>query len=100
MKRWYEEIGIEHFGPEFIEVSNIIGLDNAIKLWEAFNKCQLYISEAQLRSAKREFILQHAETPARDLARSLQVSERYVYQVLQEARTEQMYPGLFDPPGD
>jgi len=69
---------------EMRELAEIVGIDKAIEVLEKCRKQQVYFSERPLMDLKRAYIMKHRNSIPKDLARLLNVSERYVYMVLKD----------------
>ncbi|TAN40780.1 MAG: hypothetical protein EPN22_16920 [Nitrospirae bacterium] len=88
---WLENLTIEDLPESYQEMACIIGLENTLKLSEHYGKQSLYFRSLDelIAEKKRRFILDkftganHAE-----LARATEYSERWVYEVLKNARDE------------
>ena len=75
---------------ELKEVAELIGIENTLKLLERFGKTHIYFTDKSLLELKKLYILAHCEEDmgAKDLARLLKVSERFVFQVISESRNK------------
>jgi len=87
--KWIEQIDYKkHLDGNSALMVEICGLDKFIDLVEAFAKTQIYFSTEPLIKMKKEYILAfNSKYTAKELARILQVSERFVYKVLRELIT-------------
>jgi hypothetical protein len=70
-----------YFPEEYNEMIELIGIDKFLTVYERFSKTQIYFSEKPLNALRREYILKNPETEAKELARKLDVSDRYIYKV-------------------
>ena len=93
MEKWYEQVPFEEFGADFREIADIVGLEKAIELYEKFRKTTVIFSNAPFYRAKKWWIRQnrHRYSP-RQMAITLEVSQRFVYAALEEPDE----PTLFD----
>jgi Mor family transcriptional regulator len=89
---WIQELEWQKLLPgEMKEVAEIIGIENTLKLMEKFGKTHVYFTEKPLLEMKRLYIglhLNDEDVRAQDLARMLNMSERYVFNVIAELKKE------------
>ncbi len=81
---WIKEIEIDDLlvGDTKL-IAEYCGLDTLIKLWENLPSMSLFISTRPLTEAKRRYIRKYYDgTNAKRLAALLEISERFVYDVV------------------
>lgn len=77
---WIKDLDYKkHFSAEYNDMIDLIGLDNFLKLLDHFSKTTVYFTEKPIQSLHGEFIKKHPDIPAKEIARQLNVSERFVY---------------------
>ncbi len=92
---WIKELDYtKAFNDDYIEIIELIGIDNFLKLYNHFRKLPLYFTEAPFTRLKSDYIRKHKQG-IRDgrlnisqICRRLDVSQRFVYKVLEEANYE------------
>lgn len=89
MNDWIKELDFTpHLTEEYLEIIDLIGLDNFIKLFNRFKKMPVYFTETPIIKLKKEYIklsaerIQRNEISINKLAYTLDVSERFIYNVL------------------
>lgn len=93
---WVHDIDLRGISGEFLELVELIGVENTLKLYERFGKQQLYFSEKPLTQLKRLYILKHRHLAPKELARRLNLSEREIYYILQEHGINDRQHELFE----
>jgi len=83
---WTKEIDYtKHLTGDQRDIAELIGIQNLLKLIDRFNKTPVYFSDKCLLSMKREYILENVGGASpKQLARMLDLSERYVYEIINE----------------
>lgn len=94
---WMNDVNPEIFTNDFKTAVDLIGLQNTIKLWDAFSKTGIYFSTTQILEAKKEYVRTHLDVDTKTLARLLNLSDSYINR-LKAKTSEDDSPGLFDPP--
>jgi hypothetical protein len=75
---WVRDVEIEDLLDKDVKlVYDHCGLDILIKLWEEFPSMPIYMSTSPLNQIKERYII-------KELCRLLDVSERFVYKVLEK----------------
>lgn len=84
--KWINEVDYEkHLDGNSALIVDLCGLENFLKLVEAFSKTQIYISNQPIVMMKKDYIRKHKDSlTVRELARTLDVSESFVYKVMRE----------------
>ncbi|MBL1212447.1 MAG: hypothetical protein HND52_03695 [Ignavibacteriae bacterium] len=82
--KWLRDLDENLLEEEHKEICSLIGIDNFIKIYEKFNRVSIYLSTKSLSRLKKIYIHQHSHLPVKKLARKLEASERFVYQVLDD----------------
>ena len=66
-------------------IVDICGLDNFLRLVDEFAKTQIYISTEPILRLKKKYIKKNKDNlTVRQLAKTLKVSESFVYKVMRE----------------
>lgn len=79
---WIKELNFtKHLPDEYNDMIDVIGVDKFLELLERFSKTSIYFSEKPFERLKREYILKNGQSEPKELARKLNVSERFVYGV-------------------
>jgi len=79
---WIKEIDWrKHLTGDLADVADTIGEDAFLSLWAAFAKTTIYLSEKPLDNMRREFIKKYKGNNVKELARTLNCSEMFVYTV-------------------
>jgi len=83
---WVKNIKIDDILENDIKlIYEFCGLEVLLCLWENFPKMNLYISTKPLLEAKKRYIRQHFNGKnIKELCRLLDVSERFVYETLEQ----------------
>lgn len=83
---WINEIEIaDLLDKDMKMIHDHCGVDVAIMLWENFSSMNIYVSTRPLDKIKKRYIKKHCNGHnIKDLCRLLDVSERFVYEVLEE----------------
>lgn len=83
---WVKEIEIEDLLDKDMKlVHDHCGVDMAIALWENFSSMSIYVSTKPLAKIKKRYVKKFCNGHnIKDLCRLLDVSERFVYEVLEE----------------
>ncbi len=83
---WVKEVEIDDLLDKDMKmVHDHCGVDMAIALWENFACMNIYVSTKPLDKIKKRYIKKHCNgRNIKDLCRLLDVSERFVYEVLEE----------------
>lgn len=68
------------------EIADKCGLDSALLVWQHFPGSQLYIPKADDVRRTKHVLDHYNGHNVRDLARTLHISERAVYQILQSKK--------------
>jgi len=64
------------------DIAECCGVEVLISLWENFPKMSLYISTGSIKKAQRQYVRKFFNgVNAREIARELNVSERFIYKV-------------------
>lgn len=71
---------------EYREISELIGVDNLIKLLENFQKTPLYFGTSPLEPLLREYIVAAVDRPLKELARETGKSIRSIQRIRREQR--------------
>jgi len=95
---WINEIDLnEVLSGYLLELAEIIGAEAAVNLAERFKKTTLYFSEKPLDDLKRIYIRKnYPAITARQLARKLGVSERFVFEVVSGTGKNENQLGMFE----
>lgn len=65
------------------EIAELVGIDGFINLWQAFSKTSVYFSEEPINRLRKRYIMQnYVHGRAKELARKLDTSEMFVYDIL------------------
>lgn len=83
--KWVKEIMADDLPESYREVSQIVGIENALKLSEYFGGLPLYFPKLNTLIARKKtiFIRKHFNgSNHRELARATGYTERWVYQIL------------------
>jgi len=85
--KWANDLNVsELLTGEMKEICELIGVESFLLLIDRFNKTPIYFSDRVLLPMKRAYIIKRrGEVEARQLARELEVSERFIYNVFEEA---------------
>ena len=74
-----------------------LGKDYVKRLWETLPSINIYVSTKPLEKAKRRYIKKHfTGSNVKELCLLLDVSERFVYNVLEERNQLVNQPSMFD----
>ena len=94
---WIKDIEWEkELKGEMREVADLIGIDNLIKLWQAFGKTHIYFSEEPLMRLKKNYIRKyHRPGRTKELARLLNTSEVFVQQAVMPKGSSENQGDLF-----
>ena len=61
------------------------GIESLIKMYEIFNKTSVNFSESHLKDLKKQYVREYFDgNNAKQIARKLGVSQRFVYEVLND----------------
>lgn len=75
----------KYLNGDMKDIADLIGIENLLKLINRFNKTPIYFSDKCLLTLKKEYIKsQRGKIEPRVIARLLDVSERYIYNVYEE----------------
>lgn len=83
---WFSKVDYkQHLTGDMKDIADLIGIENLLKLINRFNKTPIYFSDKCLLELKKEYIRQQrGKMEPRIIARLLDVSERYIYNVYEE----------------
>lgn len=94
---WIKEVDYDKvLTGDLSVIADVLGIDALIKLWSRFGKTTIYFSEKPIDQLRRQYIKQHKDRPVKELARKLDVSEMFVYNVLNENSVKANQVGLFE----
>jgi len=96
---WVRDIEIEDLLDKDAKlVHEWCGLDVLMKLWEHFPSMNIYVSTTPLNKIKKRYVKKHFNGHnVKELCKLLDVSERFVYEVLEEKGiVHKGQEGLFD----
>ena len=85
--KWFEDLLEESpetrkkLPPDLTQIIDLIGMGNMLKLMSVYHKSNIYFSEKQFAKIKIEYVRLHPALSARELARKLNCSERFVYKM-------------------
>ncbi|MBK7106858.1 MAG: HTH domain-containing protein [Ignavibacteriae bacterium] len=66
------------------QIYEIVGLEKFIELYNNFEKTYVHFSTKPFINGIKKFILINKDQSAKELAKSLNVSESYIYKTIQE----------------
>jgi hypothetical protein len=99
---WLDDVEIEDLLTGDLKlVHEWCGMDILKKLWEHFPSMNIYVTTKPLDKAKRRYVRKHFNGHnLKDLCSKLEVSERFVYDVLEERNQLKKQPSLFSDPSE
>jgi carbamoylphosphate synthase small subunit len=93
---WVKEIDYnKYLDDEYSEIVELIGIDNFLKLINRYGKMNMYFSTKPLDKLREVYIKKNRRADVKDLARTLEVSTKYIYNVRAGApdiNTMDMFP--------
>lgn len=93
MMEWTKDLKIEELPEQYQEMSRLIGMDNTIILAAYYGKSGVYFPslDGVITAKKKEYIVKNFKGDNhKALARETDYSERWVYEILEEARRARM----------
>lgn len=76
---------------DLLEIAERAGIDVLIDLWEAFGKTSVYFSEEALNRLRKKYIIQYFQRgKVKEIARLLDTSETYVYDIAKRKRRKKI----------
>ncbi len=94
---WLKQIEWKQFlSGDLAEVADVIGEDAFLSLWSCFAKTTIYLSEKPLDLMRREYIAKHKESNVKELARTLNCSEMFVYNCRADNKLKDDQIQMFD----
>ena len=94
---WLKEIRWKKFlSGDLAEVAEVIGEDAFLDLWSCFAKTTIYLSEKPLVSMQREYIRLNKDQSVKELARTLNCSEMFVYNCRADNKLKEDQINMFE----
>lgn len=82
---WIKTLDFEKYlSEDEKDMVRILGVNKYLELLDRFKKTTVYFTDRSILAAKKDFIVLNRKTPAKQLARDLELSEMTIYNVLRE----------------